>query len=285
MASVSIGFDGTVDEAAMAKIFDALSRPVCESFADWRPTAVAGERTVSIAAGTASASFIRTDRDAPDLIPIPTPAAGQWFQLVARRDWTANTVTFLALPGATTSAATVPTSEFDYGENAAGFENQPGVLQDQDLGWAWVRNTDNIVRIWDHRFYLESSPVPDVGDLTLATVSPSAIGVAPNQTRQLVGFEVTLARPTKAFITYSGRWVSNRNAAGNLWLRVNGTEVPGTRRRAHNNGRTNEPFEMSTSITYVLPAGTSIVEVYAYCDSGSGSGQSYDYQTLTASEA
>lgn len=144
MAETSEGWDGTVNEAGMARILAAAAPP--RIISGFELAAVEGQRRVILTPGESHHGFIRYINDDPITIDLPAPSAGgAWHLIAQRRDWAANTVTTVVLESdVTTLASTAAPIATDYPE---GFADTPGVLADFPLYWVWVRSTDNEVRI------------------------------------------------------------------------------------------------------------------------------------------
>lgn len=150
MAESSEGWDGTVDEAGIARIIDSAVPGHVKNPGDFSATAVAGQRRVLLTPGESHQAFIRYVDTSPRTIDFAAPTAGRWHLLVQRRDWDANTVTTRALAGPTTTAV-VPQTPPD--ALPADFKSTPGVVADLPLWWAWVSNADNAVLLRDAREY------------------------------------------------------------------------------------------------------------------------------------
>lgn len=143
MAETSEGWDGTINEAGMARILAAAAAPRIDN--GFAIGVVAGERRVILSPGESHYAFIRyvdTDPRAFD-IPAPPTGTGRWHLLVQRRDWENNTVTYFLLQhtntGLDSAALTIPTGYPD------SYADNPGVVADLALYWVWVRSSDNTV--------------------------------------------------------------------------------------------------------------------------------------------
>lgn len=146
MAIVNKGFPGTVNATEYAKSWHLGGSDAC-TVTGWAVTQGTGRQT-STAAGDAFASGVLSTNSAPILTSLSTPVAGQWFLIVRRIDWAgAGTVTVVAVAHSTTST-TIPSA-------APGtfptINEDPGVLYDHKLAWAWVRNTDTTMVLFDLR--------------------------------------------------------------------------------------------------------------------------------------
>lgn len=140
MAEISEGWDGTVDEAAIARIMAAATAPrIVNGFAC---SAAPGLRRVIATAGETHLGFIRYEKTDATIFDFPAPVGGRWYLLVQRRSWSENTVTHVALAGPTTIGTDEGPTPSSYPD---GFENLPGVTADLPLMWAFVRSTDNQV--------------------------------------------------------------------------------------------------------------------------------------------
>lgn len=146
MALVNKGFPGTVNATHYAKSWHLGGSDACNG-AGWLVSQGTGRQT-STAAGDAFASGVLSENSAPILTSLSTPTNGQWFLIVRRIDWAgAGTVTVAAVAHTTTST-TIPTvapSTFPT------INDNPGVLYDQKLAWAWVRSTDTSMVLFDLR--------------------------------------------------------------------------------------------------------------------------------------
>lgn len=148
MALTNSGFDGTVTEAAWANMSAMTDVDVVESGAAWAVTQGTG-RQVSTAAhsGYAFAKGVLSKDTAAILTALATPVDGQWFLICRHIDWSTNGVTVIAVAHSTTTT-TVPTvAPTTYPT----IDNNPGVLYDQKLGWAWVNSVDTTVTLFDLR--------------------------------------------------------------------------------------------------------------------------------------
>lgn len=149
MPITTIGFDGTIDDSALSRLLAVAVGPnTVLNRASMAVTAVANARSVRVAPGTAYAPGLAvTNTDAP-IIALPAPSAGQWHMIVLRRNWDTNEVTFLALPHVTTTTALPETPPAGL---PADFKNNPGILVDQKLAWAWVVTGQTAVQVIDLR--------------------------------------------------------------------------------------------------------------------------------------
>ncbi|CAD5999186.1 hypothetical protein [Agreia sp. COWG] len=149
MTVTSVGWRGSVGESEIAEILTLAGvRSSVKSDADWKPTAVAGNRQLAIAAGTGYAAFIRSFSDESVVLNFDAPLAGQWHVIVNRRTWSDKSAVFMALPGPTTSTATPVRPPLVF---PAEFQDEPGEMFDQEICWAWVNAGSTLVRIWDMR--------------------------------------------------------------------------------------------------------------------------------------
>lgn len=137
MAETSEGWDGTVDEAAIARILAAAAPPRIDGFT---VNAVPGQRRVICTAGESHYAFIRYETDEGGIFDLPAPTQGRWHLLVQRRDWGSNTVSMLTIPGAETAGALLP--DVIPSAYPVGFTDSPGISADIPIAWVWVRSTD-----------------------------------------------------------------------------------------------------------------------------------------------
>lgn len=149
MALTSIGWRGSVGESEIAELLSLAGvRTSVKSESDWKPTAVAGDRKVAIAAGIGYAAFIRTVSDSSTVLSFDAPLAGRWYLIVNRRTWSNRSSEFIALEGPTTSSAKPLAPPLVL---PADFADDPGVMFDQEICWAWINATTTVVSIWDIR--------------------------------------------------------------------------------------------------------------------------------------
>jgi hypothetical protein len=150
MALTNSGFDGTVTEAAWANMSALTDMDAVESSAAWAITQGTG-RQVSTAAhsGYAFARGVLSKDTSAILTGLGTPVDGQWFLICRHINWSTNAVTVVAVAHSTTST-TIPTVA---PATFPTIDNNPGVLYDQKLGWAWVRSTDTTVTLFDLRTF------------------------------------------------------------------------------------------------------------------------------------
>jgi hypothetical protein len=161
MALTNSGFDGTVTEAAWAIMSALTDADAVESSAAWAITQGTG-RQVSTAAhsGYAFARGVLSKDTSAILTGLGTPVDGQWFLICRHINWSTNAVTVVAVAHSTTST-TIPTVA---PATFPTIDNNPGVLYDQKLGWAWVRSTDTTVTLFDLRVIAggHGSPQPNL---------------------------------------------------------------------------------------------------------------------------
>ncbi len=130
--TASIGYEGTVDEAAWARLARYLGRGNYNvgGASHWRVSIVSGvDRTVRVAPGEGYGRGVLDTATATD-IQLPTVASGsRWDTIVARRNWqsTPGVTSFGFVTGGTAQAV------------AGGLNASPGVIDDQVL--ALVRIT------------------------------------------------------------------------------------------------------------------------------------------------
>lgn len=151
MAMANAGFDGTVTEADYAYMWAVGGQDGVESAAAWKVTQGTG-RQISCAAqsGRAFAKGVVSKDTAANLVSLSTPTNGGWYLICRHIDWTANTVTVIALTGptTTTTAPTAPPADYS---GVTGMSAAPGATYDHPLAWAWVRSSDTTMVLFDLR--------------------------------------------------------------------------------------------------------------------------------------
>jgi hypothetical protein len=157
MALTNSGFDGTVTESAWANMSALTDADTVESSAAWAITQGTG-RQVSTAAhsGYAFARGVLSKDTSAILTGLGTPVDGQWFLICRHINWSTNAVTVVAVAHSTTSTTTPSLAPSTFPT----IDNNPGVLYDQKLGWAWVRSTDTTVALFDLRVIAGGNPSP-----------------------------------------------------------------------------------------------------------------------------
>ena len=252
MAVTSVGWRGTVPEAEIAEIMTLAGvRSSVAGDADWKLSAVAGDRTVAVSAGTGYAAFIKADFDAATVIDLPTPAVAQWFLIVNRRKWSDKSSEFLALAGATTST-TVPTAPPTL--LPAGFANTPGVLFDQEIGWVWARASTTALVIFDART-MPLSLSSNRRRMEFNGLSGGAV-LSSSAVIPVTTTSVPVVLPARSWLRVEGsvHCATGGNSAGNLYPILGGVTraIP---RRYHSHGRAGMTF-VPFSFEFELPAGT-----------------------------
>ena len=153
MAITGSGFDGTMNEAAFAKLMQlAGARYVVGGMADFAATQVSGVRSISISAGNAYAPGVLVTSTAAEVMAFSAPTAGQWHLIVLRRTWSTNVCELVAVAGITT-ANTTPTAPPTLYPT---INSTPGVIDDQPLWWAWVNVSTTEVTRFDVRNPLDT---------------------------------------------------------------------------------------------------------------------------------
>lgn len=193
MALANSGFDGTVNEAEYANAWGLGGTDSVESLAAWAVTQGTGRQvSVAAAAGRAFAKGVLS-KDGSSAITknLSTPAAGQWFLITRRIDWATNTITIEALAHSTTTTA-IPTAP---PTGLPTMEVTPGTKWDQKLAWAWVRNTDTTMVLFD----LRSLPLSE------RTVATQAALPAANTVRRDYAYYVE-AIPGATFFSNGTAW-------------------------------------------------------------------------------
>lgn len=171
------GFAGSLDETQWAQLASLIGTEYSiNGTNDCRVTARTGVREVAVANGRAYGHGVLAEVDSQAPIALPAPAAGQWHLIVIRRNWTAHTVTIVAVPGGTSTNATPASAPASY----PALNSTPGVLADQPLAWAWVNSTSTTVTVFDvraSRIDLRPAPVHDLnGDQHTGILSVASGG-------------------------------------------------------------------------------------------------------------
>lgn len=157
MTTTSYGYTGSLNAGTWAQ-GEGFTGARVKGSGDLQVTAVGGSRAVNIAAGEAFSSGVRTVVTGSETVSLSTPAAGQFFLIVAHRNWGTNATSFVALDGPTTTTS-VPTSAPT--APPSGYASTPGTSEDQALAWAWVNFSSTTVTIFDVRAVL-SDGIPVV---------------------------------------------------------------------------------------------------------------------------
>jgi len=149
----SWGYKGTIDEAQWAQMAAFFgTRYAVRSNSDWDITAVVNERQISISPGLGFGNGVADSTDEAVVLALPAPPAtvGQWYLLVARRDWGDSSTEFVLVSGDGSDGTTPTAWPTSY---PAAREASPGVLDDQPLFWAWVKTSSTDVVLFDLRTY------------------------------------------------------------------------------------------------------------------------------------
>lgn len=163
MAWSSVGFDGTINEAQWSALAGLLGNGyVAAGNGDCLVTAVAGARSVSVAAGSLYGDGVLSTNSAPETVAMTTPVNGQWYVIALRRTWATNTAALVAIAGATTTTTTptAPPSSFPT------LNTNTGVLTDQPIAWAWCNSANTTVVVYDIRLKAVKSLPPVVANAT-----------------------------------------------------------------------------------------------------------------------
>lgn len=161
MAWTNWGFDGTINEAQWSQMAGLLGNDyVAAGNGDCVVTAVAGARSVSVAAGTLYGDGVVSVNSAPEVVAMTTPVNGQWYVIALRRTWATNVSALVAIAGATTTTTTptAPPTSFPT------LNTQPGVLTDQPIAWAWCNSANTNVVVYDIRKRAVKSMPPVVAN-------------------------------------------------------------------------------------------------------------------------
>lgn len=159
MAWTNVGFDGTINEAQWSALAGLLGNGyVAAGNGDCVVTAVAGARSVSVAAGSLYGDGVLSTNSAPETVAMTTPVNGQWYVIALRRTWATNTAALVAIAGATTTTTTptAPPTSFPT------LNTNVGVLTDQPIAWAWCNSANTTVVVYDIRLKAVKSLPPVV---------------------------------------------------------------------------------------------------------------------------
>lgn len=253
MTITSVGWRGSIGEKEISELMVLAGlRSSVAGDADWKPTAVVGDRTVAITAGTGYAAFITSEADSAETVALPAPAAAQWFLIVNRRKWSDKSSTFMALPGAVTASTTVPTAPPTV--LPAAFADEPGVLLDQEIAWVWARLSTTALVIFDVRTMplslsnthrrMEFNGLAGGAVLSSSAVIPVTTTAIP------------VVLPARSWVRVEGsvHCATGGNSAGNLYPILGGV-TRATPRRYHSHGRAGMTF-VPFSFEFELPAGS-----------------------------
>lgn len=134
MADFWWGFQGTVNEVQWAKLMAGLGQKYTLVSGD--PVRSTG-RTVFIDPRLQIGAGVAFEHDAVKSLVVPTPAAGQWHLLVARRVWGGTpSVSYVLIPGATTADAAQATPPATL---PAARNKTPGLTDDEPVAWIHTR--------------------------------------------------------------------------------------------------------------------------------------------------
>jgi len=177
MAITSIGYDGTVDEVAWAKLHPAAStRP--QVISGGPPSIVSGvDRTVRVPALEAYGFGVYVTNDANvDLQAASVASGSRWDTVVLRRDWGTNASSFVIVQGTATQAV------------SASVQSNPGVTADQVL--ALIRIDAGVTAIaalvdmreWHASPFVSASGItwPDANTYPYGQVTVQSDGKAPD---------------------------------------------------------------------------------------------------------
>lgn len=206
MAWTNWGFDGTINEAQWSQMAGLLGNDyVAAGNGDCVVTAVAGARSVSVAAGTLYGDGVVSVNSAPEVVAMTTPVNGQWYVIALQRAWATNVSALVSIAGATTSTSTptAPPTSFPT------LNTQPGVLTDQPIAWAWCNSANTTVVVYDIRKRAVKSMPPVVAN----AAERDAKFMTPTQ--GLTVWRDDLGRQETYYALYNGSTnVGGRNPAG-----------------------------------------------------------------------
>lgn len=180
MAITSIGYEGSVDEVAWAKLAPALGVD-CAVITGLDASIVSTtDRTVRLTAGSAVGWGVHDTSDATADIQCPVIGSGiRWDTIVIRRTWADETN-----PGFTSLVAVQGTSAKAI---AAGVQNQPGIIADHPLFLVRLTGGQSLVQeIFDVRVWAGSplwraqSTIPAAAGFRHGQVLVQNVGGAPD---------------------------------------------------------------------------------------------------------
>jgi hypothetical protein len=182
MAVTVKGFQSTISDVDMSTQFPHHA-PSVYGIGDLAVSAVNGARTVSVAAGTAVAGFVKYLSDAAQTLALAPPSSGgKWYAITLDRQWSpTSTVTLKADDLAATDAnGTIPAQPSVAAMTAAAsLPNQPGTAgstagQRQVLALVYVRAADTTLTIFDMRLRRTGSGVAAAATLWALTYAGQA---------------------------------------------------------------------------------------------------------------
>lgn len=136
MAIISVGYAGTITDADWRRMAVSTVGAMygVDDYASWRPTVGVGDRAVRIATGGGFGLGVRDVNDADVTLSLASVASGsRWDLIVARRNWTTSTTTFVVIQGTATKA--LPSRNTGYGN----LNDQPVALVRVAAGQAAVQ--------------------------------------------------------------------------------------------------------------------------------------------------
>lgn len=159
MAVTVKGFQGTLSDTDLASQFPHHG-PAVYGPGDLAVSAVANARSVSVAAGSALAPWIRYTSDAAQTVTLAPPASGgKWYAITLNRQWSPTATCVLqaddlAVTDANGTSGSYPSNAAL--QAAAALPNQPGTAgstagQRQVLALVYVRAADTALVIHDMR--------------------------------------------------------------------------------------------------------------------------------------
>lgn len=153
-----LGFDGQVNSKQVSRIIANTMTPIGYVLGpdDLRVTAVQGRRAVRVAGGAMQSGFIFAQEPGATQLPdFSLPSGGrEWLIAVEFNSASGGTARIVALGGAGGPIQTAPLSLPDYsgvGDFRGGLADVEAGFWHVPLAWAWIRNQDNAVQLFDVR--------------------------------------------------------------------------------------------------------------------------------------
>jgi hypothetical protein len=231
-------------------------------------TAVAGQRSVSIAGGTAMAYGIDVEATASETVPLARPAdAGRWNLIAIERAHQSNGTVAVSLvvlqgPATTETQPTRPPTT-----KPTGWVVTPGVKTHQALHWVWVASATSTIAVFDVRVKHAAGVPLTIGNLLLQRieVEDRPVDIGQNQFVTLAQIENVYTEDAQP-IDVNGwmRWYPKTNAvaAGKVLITLNDRQITAGP-RDHNEGRDFGPRQVFVTGRGVTKPGLNVVKLVA----------------------